>query len=84
MADNTKRNLVDLKNALFNQIQNIQDPESYMLVDEEIKKAGSLCKISEQIIKINQLELDAVKVCISMKKNGLDIKDIPLLDKMLK
>ena len=79
-----KNNLNDLKNALFLQIENIQNPEDFMVPEEEIKKAGAICKLAEQIVKINQVELDAVKTCILLKKNGVERQEVPLLEELVK
>ena len=51
------RNLNNLSSILFEQLQNIVDPEDNIDVKEEIKKANTVCNIADKIISIADLSL---------------------------
>ena len=57
----TKNKLEDLNTILFEQLQNIVDPEKDVDVQQELKKATTVCNVADKIIKIADLALSAEK-----------------------
>lgn len=58
-APKTKTNLSDLNSILFEQLQNIVDPEKKKDKKEALKEATTVCSLAENIIKIADLSLKA-------------------------
>ncbi|MCU0329333.1 MAG: hypothetical protein MUE53_10110 [Chitinophagales bacterium] len=56
-----KNKLSDLNNALFQQLENIQNPEEGTDVAMEIEKAKAITGISTNIINIHKLAYQAAK-----------------------
>lgn len=53
--------LEDLSKTLFEQLQNIVDPEKGTDMNLELKKANAVCNVSDKLIKIADLSLKAKK-----------------------
>lgn len=51
--------LDNLNNILFEQLQNIVDPEEGTDISQELKKANTICNIADKIINIADLSLKA-------------------------
>lgn len=51
--------LDNLNNILFEQLQNIVDPEEGTDISQEIKKANAVCNVADKIIAIADLSLKA-------------------------
>ena len=49
----------ELNNILFEQLQNIVDPEDGTDMKEELKKANAICNVADKIISIADLSLKA-------------------------
>lgn len=56
-----KNGLSDLNNYLFEQIERLNDDECDL--EKEIKKSAAIIGISEQVMQIGKLQLEAMKVC---------------------
>lgn len=54
---NNKENLSSLNKILFEQLQNIVDPEDGTNIQQELKKANAVCNIADKIIGIADLTL---------------------------
>ena len=54
-----KDNLDNLSNILFEQLQNIVDPEKGMDMGQELKKANTVCNVADKLINIADLSLKA-------------------------
>ncbi len=54
-----KNSLDNLNKALFEQLQNIIDPEKNNDISQELKKANTVCNIADKIISIADLSLKA-------------------------
>lgn len=52
-------NFGDLKKILFEQLQNIVDPEDDTDISLELKKANAVCNVADKIISIADLSLKA-------------------------
>ncbi len=55
--DNKKDNLSSLNKILFEQLQNIVDPEKETDMQQELKKANAVCNIADKLIGIADLSL---------------------------
>ena len=63
-----KNKLIDLNNHLFAQLERLGDEElSQDDVEKEIKRAGAIVSVSEQIIDNAQINLEAARL---MAKHG--------------
>lgn len=58
-APKTNSNLEGLAKILFEQLQNIVDPEEDTDMDKEIKKATAVCNIADKLLTITDLSLKA-------------------------
>ena len=67
-------NFKNLNNILFEQLQNIVDPEKGTDINQELKKANAICNIADKIINIADLSLKAEM--FKHKKNGPVIKSL--------
>lgn len=56
-----KNKLIDLNNALFEQLERIQNPDKHEKLEVEIKKAQSMNELSKNIIEIHKLAYKAAK-----------------------
>lgn len=57
-----KNTLVDLNNHLFEQLEKLNDDDlTGEALDTEIKRAETMSKISEQIVKAGELQLKSMK-----------------------
>ncbi len=61
-------NFNNLNKILFEQLQNIVDPEKGTDINQELKKANAICNIADKIINIADLSLKAEM--FKHKKNG--------------
>ncbi|MGJ0341629.1 hypothetical protein NG769_04130 [Aliarcobacter cryaerophilus] len=52
-------NFDKLNKALFEQLQNIVDPENETDISQELKKANAICNIADKVISIADLSLKA-------------------------
>lgn len=59
MVLKTNSSLENLSKVLFEQLQNITDPEEGTDVNQELKKANTVCNIAEKLITIVDLSLKA-------------------------
>ncbi len=57
-----KNKLGDLNTILFEQLQNIVDPEKNVDITQELKKATTVCNVADKIIKIADLAFNAEKL----------------------
>lgn len=57
-----KNNISDLNNLLFEQIERLMDDTGDIDLEKESKRAELVCKVSDQIIKTGQLQLNSIKV----------------------
>lgn len=58
-----KNKLTDLNDHLFAQIERLSDEDlSPEQIELEVKRAGSICSVSEQIVRGADLQLRAVKI----------------------
>ena len=72
-----KNNLADLNNHLFEMLENLSDDG----MDEEafeknLKKARSMCAVSSQILKVANVQIQAIK---TMENCGLVNNEMPSL-----
>lgn len=59
-VEKPKENKFDtLNNILYEQLQNIVDPEEGTDISQELKKANAVCNIADQLISIADLSLKA-------------------------
>ena len=59
-VDKPKENNFDVLNkALYEQLQNITDPENGTDISQELKKANAVCNIADKLISIADLSLKA-------------------------
>ena len=56
-----KNQLEDLNKILFEQLQNIVDPEKKTDISQELKKANAVCNVADKLISIADLSLRAEK-----------------------
>lgn len=54
-----KNRLIDLNDMLFEQIQNIQDPEENTNLELEIKKSAAISQLAGNVIEIHKLAFKA-------------------------
>lgn len=69
--------LEDLVNILFAQAERFDDDEicrDAEAVENELKKAKAVAELSQQIIAVNRLQLDAVKIAMDY---NLDSTELP-------
>lgn len=59
-----KNNLSDLNNHLFSMIEAIEDGDDMTdeQMDRQLKKARTVCTVSEQILKVARLQLSAMNI----------------------
>lgn len=55
-------NLDDLKNVLFKQIQDIDDPEEGQDLETALKKAKTIAELSTRIIEVSKVQVSAAKL----------------------
>ncbi|MDD5405985.1 MAG: hypothetical protein PHE73_03460 [Sulfurovaceae bacterium] len=67
--DNKKDGLSSLNKILFEQLQNIVDPDDGTDMQQELKKANAVCNVADKIIGIADLSLKA-EMFIQKKKDG--------------
>lgn len=61
----TKNKLSDLQNLLFAQLERLDDEElSDEDVQKEVRRASAVKGVAEEIIKVNQLVLEASKTAL--------------------
>lgn len=58
-------NITQLRDALFAQLENLQDPTSNL--EREVKRTDAIIKVSEQIIDTGKLECMIVTTAIQAK-----------------
>ena len=74
-----KNNLSDLNNHLFAMLEDLEnddlekDPE---LLEKTLKKAKAMCSVSSQILKVANVQVQAIK---TMENCGLVNNDMPAL-----
>lgn len=68
IEDDKNDNFNNLNKILFEQLQNIVDPEKGTDINQELKKANAICNIADKIINIADLSLKAEM--FKHKKNG--------------
>lgn len=61
-------NFKNLNNILFEQLQNIVNPEEGTDINQELKKANAICNVADKIISITDLSLK-VEMFAYKKKN---------------
>ena len=72
-----KNNLSDLNNHLFSMLETLEDDEmTDKRLEEELKKAQTICSISSQILKVASIQISAIK---TKEEFGLLNKDMPAL-----
>lgn len=59
VKEEKKDKLDNLNNILFEQLQNIVDPEDGVDISQELKKANAVCNVADKIISIADLSLKA-------------------------
>ena len=59
IEDDKNDNFNNLNKILFEQLQNIVDPEKGTDINQELKKANAICNIADKIISIADLSLKA-------------------------
>jgi hypothetical protein len=70
-----RNKLSDLNNHLFEQLERLNDQElSPENLDKEIKRAKSMGEIASNIIEVNKISLEAIKM---IAKGDIDKRDIP-------
>ena len=70
-----KNKLSDLNNHLFEQLERLNDQElSNEDLEKEIKRAKSMGEIASNIIEVNKISLDAVKM---IARGDISKRDIP-------
>jgi len=68
VVKNENENFKKLNNILFEQLQNIVDPEEGMDIAQEIKKANTICNVADKLISIADLSLKAEMLYNKKKK----------------
>lgn len=68
VKENKKDKLDTLSNILFEQLQNIVDPEDNTDINQELKKANTVCNVADKIISIADLTLKA-EIFYDKKRN---------------
>ena len=74
-----KNNLSDLNNHLFSMLEQLENDEMMedpKEADKLIKRAGAMCKVSSQILKVASIQVKAIKTA---EECGLLNKDMPAL-----
>lgn len=70
-----RNKLSDLNNHLFEQLERLNDEElSDEQLEKEIKRQGSMSEIAKNIIDINKISLDAMKL---MARGEVKATDMP-------
>ena len=59
VKENKKDNFDQLNKILFEQLQNIVDPDKDTDINQELKKANAICNVADKIIGIADLSLKA-------------------------
>lgn len=59
VKEKKKDNFEQLNNILFEQLQNIVDPDEGTDISQELKKANVICNVADKIISIADLSLKA-------------------------
>lgn len=65
MADNTKRSYRDLQDYLFIELDRLTDDEFFKdkkKAEIEIKRAGAICDIVEEMVSTSKVQLEAVRL----------------------
>lgn len=71
-----KNKLIDLNNHLFEQLERLNDDDlKGKELEEELKRASGMTKVSDRIIKNGRLMLDAQKHIDEFGKNAKDLPE---------
>lgn len=57
-----KNNISDLNNILFEQLERLMDDTGDIDLEKEVKKAKVVCDVSQQILDVGRVQLEAMKV----------------------
>lgn len=57
-----KNNIADLNNILFEQLERLMDDTGDIDIEKESKKAEIVCKVSDQILAVGKVQLEAMKI----------------------
>nr|WP_317631828.1 hypothetical protein [uncultured Flavobacterium sp.] len=70
-----RNKLSDLNNHLFEQLERLNDESlSYEDLEKEMKRQKSMSEVASNIIEINRISMDAMKL---IAKGNIQAKDLP-------
>ena len=73
-----KNNIADLNNILFEQLERLMDDSGEIDIEQESKKAEVVCKVSDKILEVGKVQLEAMKI---VGEYGLSKEELPDLVK---